>query len=265
MDITTIIGVAGGVAFILYGILSSGEMASFIDMPSIYIVLGGTLCTIIASFPFKTLKGVGKHMMIIVQGKKFDPAPIIDTLVEFAQIARRDGLLALESKAAELKDPFFQKSVMYVVDAVDSDKIRATLEADIENCSLRHSQAMEIYGKGSSTAPAFGMIGTLVGLINMLKNMNLSSGASDTLGPSMSVALVTTFYGCVLANLVFNPIAAKLSLRDEEERLYKEIILEGVLAIQEGDNPKNLRERLVSYLSQKQQAKLLNSDGKENK
>lgn len=263
MDITSILGIILGFIFILFGILESGNIHYFIDTPSMLIVFGGTVGAILASFPFSLLKGIGKHFVIICSKKRYNPEPVIDKLVEFAQIARKDGLLALEAQATELTDPFFKKSVMYVVDAVESDKIRETLEADIENSCQRHAQAMEIYGKGSSYAPAFGMIGTLIGLINMLRQMDLSSGASETLGPNMAVALVTTFYGCVLANLFFSPIAAKLAIRDEEERIYKEIILEGVLSIQEGDNPKTLREQLVSSLSQKQQYKLLQEPQKQ--
>ena len=152
---------------------------------------------------------------------------------------------------------------MYVVDGMDPEKIRSTLELDIENMSQRHSAEAEMSVRGSAYAPAFGMIGTLIGLINMLKDMDLSAGASESLGANMSVALVTTFYGCMLANLVFHPITSKLNLRDDEERLYKEIIVEGVLAIQEGDNPKVLKERLASSLAQKRQLLITQSEGEE--
>lgn len=262
MDITTIIGIIIGFGFVLFGIFDSGAITNFIDIPSIIIVFGGTIGAIIASFPFRLLKNIRKHFVIICSGKRYNPQPVIEQLVEFAKIARRDGLLALEAKASELSDPFFKKSIMYVVDAVEPDKVKEILELDIESACVRHAENMEIYGKGSVYAPAFGMIGTLIGLINMLRSMDLSAGASSELGKNMSVALVTTFYGCMLANLIFTPIAVKLSIRDEEERIYKEIIVEGVLGIQEGDNPKNLKERLVSSLSQKQQHLLLDEDEK---
>ncbi len=261
MDITSIVGIIAGFAFTLYGIIGSGSIWNFWDIPSVLITGGGTISAIIASFPFSTLKNVGKHMIIICSSKRFQPEPVIETLADFAQVARKDGLLALEGRVAELDDPFLKKSVMYVVDAMDPDKIRSTLELDIENTSQRHSEQTDMYVRGSAYAPAFGMIGTLIGLINLLKDMDLSSGASESLGANMSVALVTTFYGCVLANLVFHPIASKLMIRDSEEVLYKEIIVEGVLAIQEGDNPKVLRERLAASLAQKRQIMLSESDG----
>ncbi len=261
MDITSIIGIIAGFAFTIYGILGSGSIWNFYDAPSILIVIGGTISAIVASFPLSILKNVGKHMVIICSSKRFQPEPVIEILADFAQVARKDGLLALEGRVAEVDDPFLKKSVMYVVDAMDPDKIRSTLEQDIDNMSQRHSEQADMYIRGSAYAPAFGMIGTLIGLINMLKDMDLSSGASESLGANMSVALVTTFYGCVLANLVFHPISSKLALRDDEERLYKEIIVEGVLAIQEGDNPKVLKERLASTLAQKRQLQVTEGEG----
>lgn len=254
MDITSIAGILAGIIFVIYGIIGSGDIMNFFDVPSILIVVGGTFSAIIASFPFRILKNVGKHLKIICSSNRYRPEMVIDLLVEFAQIARRDGLLALETKAEELEDPFFKKSLMYVVDAMDSEKIRSTLQQEIENTMQRHEEEQEIYVRGSVYAPAFGMIGTLIGLINMLRSMDLSTGASSELGQNMSVALVTTFYGCILANLIFHPITAKLGVRDEEERIYKEIVLEGVLGIQEGDNPRNLKSRLVASLAQKKQA-----------
>ena len=131
------------------------------------------------------------------------------------------------------------------------------LENELDAMSERHMSAINLYTKASAFAPAFGMIGTLVGLINMLKGMNLDEGGSSNIGPAMSVALVTTFYGCILANVLFNPIANKLNVRNEEELLYKQVIIEGILAIQAGDNPKFLKEKLVTYLAQKNRAKVL--------
>jgi chemotaxis protein MotA len=140
---------------------------------------------------------------------------------------------------------------MLIVDANDPDKVRSILENDIDCMSARHDAAAGLYEKASSVAPAFGMVGTLVGLINMLKSMNVEDGSGD-LGSSMSTALVTTLYGCVLAHMIFGPIASNLRARDEEEVLCKQIIVEGIMSIQSGENPKFLRERLVTYLSQKQ-------------
>lgn len=261
MDITTIIGVVAGFGVMLAGILQSGDLMNFWDPASVFIVVLGTICAIVASFPLSTLKNIPKHFKIVIQGNKFDTAPLIDSLVELAQIARKNGLLALEEKANELEDPFFKRSLMLIVDATEAEQVKEMLEAEVESMADRHAEEAAIYERGSAYAPAFGMIGTLIGLINMLKSMNLDEGGSDSIGPSMSVALITTLYGVVFANLFFNPIAKKLDIRNNEEILYRQIIIEGVMGIQAGDNPKTLKERLVSSLSKKQQQLLLDSEG----
>lgn len=262
MDITTLIGIVGGFVFIINGIMDGGNISNFIDMPSVAIVVGGTLCSTLASFPFNMLKNVGRHFTKLFSNKSYRVEPAIENIVDFAQVARKNGLLALEEKANALSDPFFKQGIMLVVDAMEEDKVRDMLETEVDSMASRHEEEVGIYDKAAAFAPAFGMIGTLVGLINMLKGMDLSSGASSNIGQSMATALVTTFYGCILANLVFMPIAKKLRIRNEEEILYKQIIIEGVIGIQSGDNPKNLKEKLVSLLHQKRQQKLLEGNGK---
>lgn len=260
MDPTTIIGVVAGFGFILFGIMTGGELGNFWDPGSVLIVLGGTFSAVIASFPLDKLKKMGKHMTKLISGKKYQPEPVIDTIIEFAQLARKDGLLVLEERANELEDPFFKKGILLVVDAMEAEKVREILENEVSSMIERHDGEVAIYEKASSYAPAFGMIGTLVGLVNMLKSMDLSSGSSDSLGVSMATALVTTFYGCILANLLFGPIAKKLRIRNDEEVIYKQVIIEGVVGIQAGDNPKVLKEKLVSLLHQTSQQKILNGE-----
>lgn len=260
MDFTTIIGLIGGFAFIVYGI-GMDNMGNFADVQSVLIVVGGTICSVVASFPFSMLKNVGKHMAKLLSNKQFRPEPVIESIVEFAQLARRNGLLALEEKANALTDPFFKQGILLVVDAMEADKVRELLEMEVDSMSSRHEEEVSIYDKAAQYAPAFGMIGTLVGLINMLKNMDLSSGSSESLGLNMSIALITTFYGCILANVIFMPIGKKLRIRNEEEVLYKQIIIEGVMSIQAGENPKVVREKLASLLQQKRQLKLLSAEG----
>lgn len=261
MDITTILGIVIGFGVFVGGCLSSGSLGNFWDLPSLLIVIGGTLAAVVACFPLSTLKNVPKHFKLVISGGKHQPGPLIESLVEFAQLARKNGLLALEEKANELEDPFFKRSIMLIVDAVEAEKVKEVLEAEVESMAERHAEEAAIYEKGAAFAPAFGMMGTLVGLINMLKGLDLSSGASDTIGQNMSVALVTTLYGVLFANLIFTPIGKKLDIRNTEEILYRQIIIDGVLGIQAGDNPKSLKERLVSSLSSKQQALLLESEG----
>ena len=270
MNINYIIGVAGAFGVFLLGCVMGinigpkaagkppitfqlSNLWNFFDAASIFITIGCTIFIVVASFPGSTLKAIPKHIKIILNNKLFDPAGYIDQLVELAQIARKNGLLSLEEKANEQTDPFFKQAIMLIVDANDQDKVRGILENDIECMSARHEDAAALYDKASSVAPAFGMVGTLVGLINMLMSMNLSGdGGADSLGTSMGTAMITTLYGCLLAHVVFGPVAQLLRGRDSEEVLCKQIIVEGVMAIQAGENPKALRERLLTYMSQKQ-------------
>ncbi|MCI9001200.1 MAG: motility protein A [Oscillibacter sp.] len=270
MNINYIVGIVGAFGVFLLGCVMGinigpkaagkppitfelANLWNFFDAASIFITIGCTLFIVVASFPGHMLKNIPKHFKIILNNKMFDPKGYIDQLVELAQIARKNGLLSLEEKANEQTDPFFKQAIMLIVDANDQDKVRGILENDIECMSARHEDAAALYDKASSVAPAFGMVGTLVGLINMLMSMNLSGdGGADSLGTSMGTAMITTLYGCLLAHVVFGPVAQLLRGRDSEEVLCKQIIVEGVMAIQAGENPKSLRERLLTYMSQKQ-------------
>lgn len=255
MDLSTIIGIVAGFVLIVWGI-KLGNIGNFIDPQSVALTLGGTVCAVIASFPFNQLKKMGGHFKILLQGNRYNYGALIDEMVELAQLARQNGLLSLEEKANEIEDPFFKNGLMLVVDATDEDEIRARMENELDAMAERHDAGVAIYEKASGYAPAFGMIGTLVGLVNMLKNMDMDSGGASSLGADMSVALVTTFYGCILANLIFSPIAKKLRIRNDEEMQYRSIMMAGIMGIQAGDNPKLLREKLLSNLDQKTQAKL---------
>jgi chemotaxis protein MotA len=266
MNINYIIGVVGAVGVFLFGCVTTinivpefeflvnfKNLINFFDAASILITIGCTIFIVVASFPGSMLKSMPKHFKIILNNKAFDPTTYIDQLVELAQIARKQGLLSLEEKANEQQDPFFKQAIMLIVDANDQDKVRGILENDIECMSARHDAAAAMYDKASSVAPAFGMVGTLVGLINMLKSMNFEDeGGASSLGTSMGTALITTLYGCILAHVVFGPVAQLLRNRDSEEVLCKEIIVEGVMAILAGENPKSLKERLLTYMAQKQ-------------
>ncbi|MEY8356436.1 MotA/TolQ/ExbB proton channel family protein [Lachnospiraceae bacterium 54-53] len=256
MDISLIVGWILGIVLIIYGI-GMDKIGNFIDMPSVIIVVGGTAAALVASYPFQVLSQVPKHIAIMLNPQRYNSEKVIDTLVEMAKTARKKGLLVLEEQANGIKDPFLKQSIMLIVDAMDAEKIRDMLESEISAMVDRHDQDVSMYEKGTSVAPAFGMIGTLVGLVNMLKSMNMDGGGANSLGADMSVALITTFYGCVLAHLLFAPMAKKLRIRNEEELLYKQIIIEGVLSIQAGDNPKYLEEKLLSYLSHVQQGKIM--------
>lgn len=260
MDLTTIIGIVAGLALIIFGGIGADKIPNFIDPNSMFIVFGGTLAAVVASFPWSTLKQTVKHFKVMVQGKRYDTEKLIDTLVDMAQVARKSGLLALEERTGELDDPFFKQGIMMIVDAAEPEEVRTLLENELATTAERHDEMISVYEKASAFAPGFGMIGTLVGLVNMLMNMDPSEGGSSTIGTDMGVALITTFYGCVLAQLVFSPMAKKLSIRNNEEVVYKQIMIEGILAMQAGDNPKFLKEKLVTYLSTKERLKLLDEE-----
>jgi chemotaxis protein MotA len=264
MNLTYIIGLVGSIAAIILGIIMKIEigaaspitftiknLANFADIASVFIVVACTFFIVAASYPASTLKNIPKHFKIMLNTKKFDPIYYIDQLVDLAQTARKNGLLSLEEKANEQNDPFFKQAIMLIVDANDPDKVRAILENDIECTSARHEDAASMYDRASSIAPAFGMVGTLVGLINMLKSMNMDDGA-DGIGTAMGTALITTMYGCILAHVIFGPIANNLRIRDSEEVLCKQIIVEGIMSIQSGENPKFLREKLLTYMDQRE-------------
>ena len=267
MNITYIIGTVAAFVVMVIGmildlgalsdptikLIDFGKLMNFIDPASIFIVIGCTFAVLIASFPGSALKAVPKHFAVMMNTKRYDPMAIIDKLVELAQVARKNGLLALEEMANQESDPFFKQCIMLIVDNNDADQAKEIMMNDIEQSVARHEDAAGMYDKASAVAPAFGMVGTLVGLINMLKAMDVESGGGD-LGPAMATALITTLYGCILAHMLFGPIATQLRRRDEEETLCKLIIVEGIMSIQSGANPKFLREKLLTFMGQKQRS-----------
>lgn len=256
MNIVYLIGLLLAFFFVFFGIMvdfnaaqvvDPAQLELFLDEASVLIVIGGTFAVMVACYP-KQVRSMFKHFQIMLGTKTFNPEKYIDELVELAQIARKNGLLALEERANAQPDPFFKQAIMLIVDATDPDRVRSILTNDIEQTSARHQEVIAMYERGSNAAPAFGMIGTLIGLIKML--YGLSDADMSSLGPNMGVALITTFYGSLLAHVVFNPVAANLTARDEEEMVCREIILEGIMAIQSGENPKYLRERLLTFTNQ---------------
>lgn len=252
MDIMSLLGYIFGIGFILLSIMLDGDtwavipgnLKQFGDIPSVMIVVGGTIASLMISFPAKSLKKIPKHLKIVLMPKKYNPQNYIEQVVFFAKEARINGLLALEDKLNNVEDKFLKNSLLLVVDSIEPDKVKALLEAELDYMDERHSQDQAFYLQAAEYAPAFGMIGTLIGLINLLAN--LSDQAA--LASSMAVALITTFYGTIMANFIFKPIARKLKERHNEEYLCKMIIAEGVQAIQGGDNPNFIQEKLTRLL-----------------
>ncbi|MDL2252718.1 MotA/TolQ/ExbB proton channel family protein [Ruminococcaceae bacterium OttesenSCG-928-I18] len=220
---------------------------SFIDVPSIAIVIGGTFGALMIAYPLSIVSKVPKLLKIAFLPNKYDPQDYIEQIVDFAKEARVKGLLSLEDKLNEAQDPFLKSSLMLVVDSVEPEKVHNLLQAELGKLDERHGQGRGFFENGGAYAPGFGMIGTLIGLIKMLGDMDDPS----SIGPAMAVALLTTMYGSMLANLVFSPIANKLSLRHDEEYLCRELICEGVEAIQAGENPKFIEEKLNMLILQK--------------
>jgi chemotaxis protein MotA len=264
MNITLLVGMIAAFGLVVFGIFSGGgDMMWFVDVPSIIIVLGGTFAALIATTPISQLKNVPKYIIIaLLKGNRYKPAEIIDQISEYGMVARSSGLLALEEHANNQEDPFFQEALLLIVDAIDADKIRERLTIELDNLEARHLQGAAFFERGAALGPAMGMLGTLIGLVNMLNQMDFDSGeGAAKLAASMGVALITTFYGSLLANVLFTPIANQLKEIHSSEMLCKEIIIEGILSIQAGENPKFIKEKLLSFLSDREKDSLTDSGG----
>lgn len=240
-----IIGALGTLACVIITIMLSGDIAAYINWPSVMMVLGGTAFATIASFSFDRIKCALKAATLAVKKENTDLTADIDYIIKIANIARRDGLLALEEVSEELTDPFLKKAIMLVVDGSDPELIQSVLETEIDATKARHADIRAVFDAAATYAPSFGMAGTIIGLINMLRDLSEMAA----LGPAMAVALITTFYGSVLANIIFNPISKRLKTIGTIEYTRKELVVEGMLAIENGENPRVIKEKLSSFLS----------------
>ena len=259
MDIIGIAGTLLGIFLIVFGIvfnigppmsITFGNLINFIDYPSVAVTVGGTLASLMIAFTGSSFKKIPKHLKIVLRPPKYDPESYIDQLAEFSKEARINGLLALEDKIHDIDDAFLKNGLMLVVDSVEPEKVKMLMEMELDFLEERHSADRAFYEKGAALAPAYGMIGTLIGLVNMLKTLG-GGGGTEQIGTGMAVALLTTFYGSLLANMLFIPIANKLTIRHNDEMLCKNIICTGVYAIQAGENPRFVREKLTLMLPQK--------------
>jgi chemotaxis protein MotA len=253
MDIIGILGFVFALLLMVFGIVFNdtgivfANMINFINYPSIAITVGGTFAVLMISYSMESFIKIPTHLKIVFLPEKYDPISYISTITGFAKEARIKGLLSIESKLADVKDEFLKKSLMLVVDSIDAEKVNQILETELDYLEGRHIADMEFYTKGAAYAPAFGMIGTLIGLVNMLQQMT----DPNSIGPAMAVALLTTLYGSMLANIFFLPIANKLKIRHEEEMVCKLIVSEGVKAIQSGENPRFIEEKLLLLIESK--------------
>ncbi len=245
MDLGTIIGLAGGFALIFMSILTSGgSIASYLNLPSFIMTLGGSFTALLVANPLSRVLGMMKYINITLKVPVYEEERIISRLVTFSEKARREGLLALEDDLEEVEDEFLRKGIQLVVDGTDPEIIKNILYTELNQIQERHLMGQNLFDQWGKYAPAFGMIGTLAGLIAMLANIEDKS----SIGSGMALALITTMYGAIFANLIFIPFKDKLEDRDKAETLVKEIMIEGILSIQSGDNPRILEEKLLSFL-----------------
>ncbi|MBM9590212.1 MotA/TolQ/ExbB proton channel family protein [Leptospira sp. 201903075] len=248
MDIATVIGLALGFALMLLGVVSGGlALTDLIDIPSVMITFGGAAAATIISFPWTSTIGVGAVTKKAFQNPPSDLPGLITTLVSFSEKARREGLLALEDDINELPEEFLKKGIQLVVDGTDPELVRNIMETEIGNTATRHAYGRAWWDAYAGFAPGFGMLGTLVGLVGMLKN--LGGGDASAIGQGMATALITTLYGSLAQNLFAAPIVRKLTRRSEDELVIKQVMVEGTLSIQSGDNPRIVKEKLASFLT----------------
>ncbi|MBO8141046.1 MAG: flagellar motor protein [Firmicutes bacterium] len=251
MDFATLLGIFIGVAAMVWAILRDGSLVLFWDPTSVFIVVGGTLAATLVSHPMSRMRIILPVLRIAFLERRHTPEEVIPMIVRFAEKARREGLLAMEEEAESLDDPFLRKGIQLVVDGVDPELVRNVLQIEIDVLVERHGAGQRLFQTMGSYAPAFGMIGTLMGLIQMLAHLT----NPDAIGSGLAVALLTTFYGALLANLVFNPIAGKLKIKSEQEVLVKQMMVEGILSIQAGENPRIVEEKLRAFLSHSDKAR----------
>ncbi|GAB4553709.1 MAG: MotA/TolQ/ExbB proton channel family protein [Phycisphaerales bacterium] len=244
MDLNTIIGVVLGFALIGMAILLGGSPAAYIDIPSVLIVVGGSIAAVLTAFPMAKVLQLPAVFKKTIQGGSADPHKLVKQMVQFAEVARRDGILALEGMTEEMEDDLLVLGIKMAVDGTDPELIEDIMEADIENTGVRHSDGKGLFDTMGRFAPAFGMIGTLIGLVAMLANMSDPSA----IGAGMAAALLTTMYGAIMANVLFLPLADKLKVKDADEMLIKTIIVKGVMSIQSGDNPRVVEQKLMTFL-----------------
>jgi chemotaxis protein MotA len=245
MDIATIIGTLLGFFVIVGAIIAGGGAAMFFHIPSLCITMGGMICATLIHFSLPQFLAIFSIVRKTIVSKIPAQTDLIQKMVNFAAINRRDGTLALEPEIARLNDHFFAKGLQLLVDGQDSDSIRDLLDPEIQYLQERHAVGKKILEFMGAAAPAFGMIGTLIGLVQMLRNMS----SPDQIGQGMAVALLTTFYGAFAANLIFIPLAGKLGIYSKKESIVMEMILEGVCGIAQGDSPTIVRDRMQAFVS----------------
>ncbi len=262
MDLASLLGLVLCLVVVVYGILvgQSGieVLLNFYDLPSVLITIGGSLCCVLIMSP--NLKGFLqslKSITLIFKTLPSNEEETIKSIIDLSNVARKEGLLALEEAANNIDDEFLKKGVLLIVDGTDPELVRSILETELTCIEGRHASTTSFWESLASMGPAWGMIGTLIGLINMLKKLEDVS----SVGPNMAVALITTFYGALIANWIAIPIVTKLKANNSQEIMVKEVMVEGLLSIQAGENPRVIEEKLKSFLSPKRRAAMKEEGG----
>ncbi len=246
MDVATIVGIILGFTVIVGAIVAGGGWQMFIHLPSLGITVGGMLCATLIHFSLPQFLGIFSVVKKTIVTKIPPASQLIQKMVNYAAINRRDGALALEQEIQNVDDLFFVKGLQMLVDGQDPEAIRDIMSLEIQYLQERHSTGKKILEFMGAAAPAFGMIGTLIGLVQMLRNLS----SPEAIGGGMAVALLTTFYGAFAANLVFIPLAGKLGIYSKAETTAMEMIVEGICAIAQGENPTAVREKMHAFVSQ---------------
>lgn len=250
-DISTTLGLGLGAFCIIFGMaINDGKvditgLKLFFDLPSVFITVGGSFFTVIICYPMSTIIGLPRAMKNVFIEKQMPPVELIDSFVNLSKQARREGLLSLENSIENIEDRFLKSGVQMIIDGMEPETIREILELDIGEMEKRHATYINLMKAWAGYGPAYGMIGTLIGLTQMLASLSDPS----SLGPGMAKAIITSFYGSVLANFVFSPLAAKLENKNEEEVSRREMMIEGILSLQSGVNPRIIEEKLKAFLS----------------
>jgi len=244
MDIATVLGVISAFGLVCIAIFMGGGIQLFINIPALMIVVGGTLGATMINYPIKDVFGVFNVVKKALFAKNISVTELIKRFVTFGHKSRKEGILALEGEIKEVKDEFLKKGVQLAIDGLGPQEITDILETEVDFVRSRHQLGAEIFATMGTFSPAFGMIGTLIGLVQMLQRMDDPS----RIGPAMAVALLTTFYGSIIANIVCLPIAGKLRIRSKEEVLRKEMVIQGIISLSNGDNPRILEDKLQAFI-----------------
>lgn len=248
MDLASILGLVLCFIMFAYGIIDNAginNIGRYLDYPSAIITFGGSFFAVMAANTMKDYVGGLKSFLLVFKAPTADARSMIQKIIDLSNIARKEGLLSLEEAAGELEDEFMKKGILLIVDGTDPELVRGIMETELVSVEDRHKKKITFWEDLGAMGPAWGMIGTLVGLVNMLYEMDDPS----SIGPSMAVALITTLYGSILANWICTPVANKLKVNNANEIMMKEIMIEGLLSIQAGENPRVIEEKLKSFLS----------------